>query len=261
MLLFSLAALSFLILALSFILFGLRQTSDGSPLLSPLPSPLLTDENTQDASTRDAQSLGLILMIGVVIGASLLYALLGNPQAINANESIVSNNLNQKQEPQNAGLPKPAEMSPEKILAMVDGLASKLQKNPDDAAGWRRLARSYETLRRFPEAVQAYQSLLKLRQNDPEILTDYAVTLAMSKNQTLLGEPEELIAQALKIDPTYIQALALYGSAAFERQDYSLAASTWKKILLNTDPASDFARSIQAGIDKAESLNKKPAAP
>jgi cytochrome c-type biogenesis protein CcmH len=41
-------------------------------------------------------------------------------------------------------------MSPEEqaemIHAMVDKLAAKLQANPDDADGWRKLARAYQVL-------------------------------------------------------------------------------------------------------------------
>jgi cytochrome c-type biogenesis protein CcmH len=44
----------------------------------------------------------------------------------------------------------PAEQSagpaPEQIRAMVDGLAQRLQDNPDDLAGWRMLARSWRVL-------------------------------------------------------------------------------------------------------------------
>jgi cytochrome c-type biogenesis protein CcmH len=247
MTLFSLSALFLLIIALSFIVFGLRRAENGQSIFSEDET---NDAAVQNETTSDkTQSLCLLLIIGVIFSASFLYALIGNPKAIEA-----SNAKSVEPSAPFAALQNDGAMTPEKIEAMVASLAKKLESNPDDAKGWRMLARSYETLRRFPQAIEAYKNLVRLEPNDAEIWTDYAVTLGMASSQTLVGEPEKLIAHALSIDPNYVQALALYGSAAFERKDYAVAITTWKKILKNTEPDSDIARSIQTGIDKAEQL-------
>lgn len=252
MTLFSLSALFLLIIALSFIVFGLRHAENGKSIFSDDGS---TDEFTgSEAASDKAQSLSLLLIIGVIFVASFLYAIVGNPKAIDAAKA-----KDIEATAPFASLAADAQMTPEKIEAMVAGLAEKLESNPDDAKGWRMLARSYETLRRFPKAIEAYKNLVRIQPNDAEIWTDYAVTLAMASSQTLVGEPEQLIARALRIDPNYVQALALYGSAAFERKDYAVAITTWKRILKNTEPDSDIARSIQAGIDKAELLQRESA--
>ena len=46
-------------------------------------------------------------------------------------------------------------MTPEKINQMIDALAAKLKANPDDPAGWVRLARAYKVQGRLPEAEAA----------------------------------------------------------------------------------------------------------
>ena len=43
----------------------------------------------------------------------------------------------------------------------------------------------------------------------------------------LLGEPETIIARALQADGSNIKALALAGTAAFERKDYAKAIEYW----------------------------------
>lgn len=52
-----------------------------------------------------------------------------------------------------------AEMTPEErqemIRAMVEGLAERLKDEPDDAAGWRRLARAYQVLGEIEKAADA----------------------------------------------------------------------------------------------------------
>ncbi|MES2350938.1 MAG: tetratricopeptide repeat protein, partial [Pseudomonadota bacterium] len=130
-------------------------------------------------------------------------------------------------------------VGPEQIESMVTRLAQRLAKQPDDADGWRMLARSYETLRRFDQAADAYRHLLALEPQNPDFLVDYAVVLGMTLNRTLVGEPEALIGRALAIDPNHIQALALSGSAALERGDVASAVKPWKKILALVPADSD----------------------
>lgn len=141
-----------------------------------------------------------------------------------------------------------------RIEAMVNGLAQRLQRQPQDPKGWRMLAKSYETLGRFDNAANAYQQLLKQQAPDPDLLTDYAVTLGMSKGQTLAGEPEALIKQALQLNPKHIQALALAGSAAFEQQDYRRAVSHWQTLLNLIPQDADLRPSIERHVEKARSL-------
>lgn len=140
------------------------------------------------------------------------------------------------------------------IEGMVNRLATRLQTQPDDAAGWRMLARSYETLGRFDEAVQAYQRLLALQPPDADLLTDYAVTLGMSQGRTLVGAPEAVIQQALSLNPQHVQALALAGSASFEKRDYQRAIATWGQLLSLVPPDDEVRTSIEANIRKAKAL-------
>jgi cytochrome c-type biogenesis protein CcmH/NrfG len=146
----------------------------------------------------------------------------------------------------------PGGMGQAQIEAMVSRLAQRLNQQPDDPAGWRMLAKSYETLGRFPLAVKAYQQLLKLQKPDADLLTDYAVTLGMSLNQTLVGEPEAIINQALALNPKHVQTLALSGSAAFEKRDYPAAIIQWQKILTLLPEHDDMRHSIESNIAKAQ---------
>ena len=56
---------------------------------------------------------------------------------------------------------------------------------------------------------------------DAELLADLADVLAMTRSQRLQGEPEKLVLRALEIDPQNLKALALAGTAAFERKDFA----------------------------------------
>ena len=52
---------------------------------------------------------------------------------------------------------------------MVDGLAARLNDNPDDAKSWLLLARSYRHLQRIPEAKAAYERAAALGEYDEEL--------------------------------------------------------------------------------------------
>lgn len=193
-------------------------------------------------------AVGLLVGLSLPVVAVSLYFLLGNPGGL---------------DPAQTAAPKEAahEVTEEQIQAMVTGLAQRLKDSPDDVQGWSMLARSYNALGRFGEASDAYARLVRLVPGNADMLADYADTLAMSLNKSLQGEPEKLITRALEADPKNIKALALSGSAAFERRDYPIAITQWKKILAIVPADSDLARSTNDSIGEAQKLaTGKPAA-
>lgn len=48
------------------------------------------------------------------------------------------------------------------INQMVEGLENRLEREPDDLEGWRRLARAYEVLGRTQDAQRAQSRILAL---------------------------------------------------------------------------------------------------
>lgn len=139
------------------------------------------------------------------------------------------------------------------VLQMVEGLAQKLSANPDDPEGWLMLARSYTALGRYEDAVGAFRELTARVPDDPQVLADYADTLAMARGRSLLGEPEGLVSRALAADPNHGKALALAGTIAFSKQDYRGAIGYWERILPRVAPDSPTARSINGSIADARS--------
>ncbi len=197
------------------------------------------------ASANGAPARGAALGIAVALPvlAAFLYTLLGAPLALEA-------------EPES-----PHAAAPQAIEAMVDSLAQRLKERPDDIEGWHMLARSYNALERHREASEAYAHLLKKTPDDADLLADYADTLAMVLNRSLQGEPEKIINRALEIDPGHLKALALAGSAAFERGDYAAALARWQKIMDIADADSDIARATGPSMQEARRLLAVKAPP
>jgi cytochrome c-type biogenesis protein CcmH len=187
------------------------------------------------------QSKAFIVSVAALIPvcAIALYFVLGSPSALNPDEQVAG------------GGDAPHAMSQEQMEGMVQALADKLQKNPNDANGWHMLARSYVVFQRMPEAAQAYDRAYQLNKSDPNLLADYADVLAMVNGRSLEGRPEQLVKEALKLDPKHQKSLSLVGTAAFNRGDFNGAANWWTKLLETVPPGSPQAASVQANIDQA----------
>lgn len=145
------------------------------------------------------------------------------------------------------------------FAAAVEKLAQRLKDEPDNVEGWAMLARSYARLGRHAEAAPAFEKAVALNGNDARLLADLADTLAVQNNRSLEGRPTELLARALKIDPDNGKALALAGTAAFNRKDYAGAVRHWERLAQVAPPDSGFIQQLQSSIAEARTLGGLPA--
>lgn len=165
-----------------------------------------------------------------------------------------------------AFLPQAGHSGATRSEAALDDLKDKLEQNPQDAKGWLLLARSYVEMERFADAAKAYDKLTKLEPKEAQLWAEFADALAMASGQTLVGHPTILINRALELEPDNGKALALAGSAAFERGDYPDAIKYWEKLLKQVPKDSEDARMLGDGIRQAretlaQSKSGKPPAP
>lgn len=185
-----------------------------------------------------------VVGVAVPVVAVSVYLLVGSPEAMDPAQQQVAAAHQQNSH----------EVTAEQIEGMVASLATRLQNEPDNIEGWNMLARSYNAIGRFKEASDAYARLVQLVPNDSNLLADYADTLAMALGRTLVGEPEKLAGKAVQIDPQNVKAIALWGSAAFERKDYAVAVERWQKIMALVPADSEVARSVSGSIAEAQKL-------
>lgn len=55
------------------------------------------------------------------------------------------------------------------VASMVEGLAARLETNPQDGASWLLLAKSYRHLGQIPDAIAAYAKAAALGKTDPDL--------------------------------------------------------------------------------------------
>ena len=139
----------------------------------------------------------------------------------------------------------------QQIATMVDSLAARMKERPDDAEGWTMLARSYTVLGRFAEALPAYARAIELEPKNAGLLADYADAVAATKGTVANPESSALIARALAADPNHPKALALAGTAAYDRADYTGAIRLWQRIADALPDDSELRQQVQSSIVEA----------
>lgn len=193
----------------------------------------------------------LVLAVLLPVAAWGLYVQVGDPQAAArlAQADAMGHSAGQAQ-----------------VEAMVAGLAQRLQAQPDNLPGWVMLARSYETLERYADAVRAYQSALRTlqaqemeAQDQARLWADLADAQASAHEGRLDGEAAVSIAQALRLNAQQPKALALAGSAALQAGDLRAAQQHWQTLLALLEPGSDIALRVQDDLLKLELMQRQSA--
>lgn len=126
------------------------------------------------------------------------------------------------------------------VRGMVDQLAARLEQQPADIAGWRRLAHSWRVLGEPAKARDALASALKQAPDDVDLMTDYAgavldaVPAGQKPPAAFNAAVERLAARA----PDAPDTLWLAGFAALAKDDRAGAIRSWRLLLGKLDPAS-----------------------
>lgn len=204
---------------------------------------------------RPAPRLVAALALFVVAFAAAGYAWIGSPQSLALGPGSGVATLAGAEAGGAADAPgAPHALVPEQVAAMVEQLAKRLKDQPDDADGWLMMARSQVVLGKHAQAVEAFKQAARLRPDDAGLLADYADALAVAQGRRLDGEPTTLIERALGLNASNPKALALAGTAAFDRHDYAGAVRHWEKLVALESGDDAFTQQIRAGIAEARQL-------
>ncbi len=203
------------------------------------------DEPLSARTSGPSRKLPLIVGLGVALFAVGLYAVIGNHAGLDPAASVAA--VKSSEPP----------ITPDQVDSMLVSIAKRLEKPSADPAvdlqGWTLLARSYASLQRFGEAEKAYARAIALAPKDAQLLADRADVLAVLQDQRTEGEPERLIGEALRLDPKNLKALALAGSAAFQRKDFTNARRYWQQAREIAPAGGEFAQGLDRSLEAVAS--------
>jgi cytochrome c-type biogenesis protein CcmH len=140
------------------------------------------------------------------------------------------------------------------IRNMVAGLAERLKEQPDNIAGWQRLARSYGVLGEAAKARDAYAHLAKKQPDNVNALSDYANSIAktLEKDANIPAELATLGDQILELDSKHTGALWLTGLARAQSGDSKGARERWTRLLALLDPKSPQRADVEKNLKTLE---------
>lgn len=199
---------------------------------------LATEVNTD--STR-GQWLSYLLMIALPVLAVSLYWGLGNFQAINPTPEML------------ASSEQPALPNQEAINKMVDGLAKKMQADPNNAEGWLMLGKSYKHLEKYAQSADAYAHAYKLLGDKPDVMLQYAEALSFVNDEQVTGKSADLVFKALALEPTNPNALWLAGMAKAQVGEFMAAKKLWTQLASSLPEGSEAQQETRGLLTKIDS--------
>ncbi len=151
-------------------------------------------------------------------------------------------------------------MSPEErrqaIRGMVEGLAARLEAQPDDVEGWRRLGRAWRVLGEREKSAQAFARAAALAPERIDILADQASTLLEGADGNAL--PAEFVAimrRILALDPNHADALWFVGLAEQRAGNPAAARAHWEKLLTRLPPDSRERDEVRHQLERLRTKN------
>ena len=184
----------------------------------------------------------VVLAVALPLGSMGMYMWVGQPEALNP-----------------LALKTPDQVDPKDLTKMAQTLAEKLQDKPDNLQGWVMLGRTYRTLENFDAALRAYDSALKLTDDD-DLKLERIEVIAMQRQGQFEGEPWNVIREVLQRDPQHFGALLTAGSASYAEGKFADALKYWEQARKPLDANNPDLEGLESAIATVrERLGMPPA--
>jgi cytochrome c-type biogenesis protein CcmH len=147
-------------------------------------------------------------------------------------------------------------MAPEDRQAMIEGmvaqLAERLKENPDDVAGWTRLAQSYGVLQQPEKAQDALAQATRVAPENVDLLILYGRTIRSANGDKSTTESLAAMRKVLALAPANMEALWFVGDAEAAAGNKDVAKAMWGKIVPQLPEGSRERAQVQQRIDALE---------
>jgi len=143
------------------------------------------------------------------------------------------------------------------IRGMVEGLAARLEAQPDDLEGWQRLARSWQALDEPEKALAAYARTADIAPDQFPVLDAYAdALLALHDPDTRLDAPaRKAMENLLERSPNNALALWLVGLDEVAAGNQLAATALWQRLLALLPEGTPARAELVERIDKLKAGN------
>jgi cytochrome c-type biogenesis protein CcmH len=188
---------------------------------------------------RRAAALGALIVLSLLpVG---LYVVLGSPE-IPGQPAYARDNL------------PPGH---ESVAALIGQVEERLQRNPDDGAGWEVIAPVYMRLGRFDDAVLARRKALALNGETGARDADLGEALIAAANGVVTDEAKKSLERAVAREPQNVKARYFLGLADEQDGNREAAAAKWRDMLKDAPADAPWIGLVRAALAR---VTGEPAA-
>ena len=201
--------------------------------------------NTSASATASGRNTWAAVAVSlfVAVGAFGVYAYLGQPTLENlayADRDIASEQRAQDQQ-----------RDQQDMQTLLNQLALRLEKNPNDIRGWLLLGRSFITQGRYDESAAAYKHAFDLSPSDPDIAVDYAEAQIFSNKGQVDTATSEVLQKALRLSPADPKIRYYIGLHKAQNDDTAGALQEWVDIAALSTRDAPWMPTINRQIESA----------
>ena len=223
------------------------------------PPPLVVASET-------SRNWSLAILGGwIVVGATGLYAVLGNPELpaqpaaqmnVAAEDGTSMPQTDTAASDATAGTATGSNgVKSGSVEEAIASLITKLDANPEDAEGWRMLGWSYFNTERYADAAEAYAKAVKLDGSLPDVWSAYGETLVRSARGLVTDEAVAAFDAALKLNPQDPRAHFFKGMALEQAGDANAAIEAWIALATSAPEGADWLPGVVQRIDELAAAN------
>lgn len=217
-------------------------------MLAAAGEPSTSRSGPRAGSFRSRRPVVSLILVSVIVPAAAfgLYLVLGMPRI--PDQPLAARRLPVETAESPAGGAISSQMTMEEAVAR---LASRLEANPEDLRGWLLLGRSYLSMERYPDAVEAYGRAFRLAPGRADVASAYGEALVAAAGGEVTFDAKEAFSAAAAQDPLDPRAryyLALHGA---QQGDAKSALQGWVDLVAISPPDSPWLRVVNQQIARA----------
>jgi cytochrome c-type biogenesis protein CcmH len=131
---------------------------------------------------------------------------------------------------------------------MIERLAARLAKSPNDPDGWRMLGWSYAGTERFAESAEAYGKAIELTPKIATLHTSRGEVLVRAADGRVTPDASGSFTEALKLDVNEPRARFFLGLAKEQAGDKKAALADWIAVLTAAAPGEEWVPDLAARV-------------
>jgi tetratricopeptide (TPR) repeat protein len=146
------------------------------------------------------------------------------------------------------------------VDTMIGRLASRMEKDPNNADGWRMLGWSYLNTRNYKKAAEAYGRAAALKPDSMAYKAGYAEALVKAADDVVTPEAAAAFDAVLVVEPGNTRAIYFKGLAKEQSGDKKGALEYWTASLKAAAPDVEWAAEVKGRIEKLSGETGAPVA-